>query len=1391
MVNLHAQIQYDGCNTAISAPYPLTMNAAGTVGARNTYSTGDIGNCGIGGACVFRTIWTGTAWEIQASQDSGATFPIILYQNTTASTPNPPDLTLGTWVDVSGANCGPINTLSGDVQSTIGSSAPEIDVQGNTTSIVDGDVTPTTTDGTDFGAITLGGNSSQTFTIANSGTANLTVNSIALSGAQASDFAVSGIILPATVTAGGNATFTVTFTPGAVGIRNATLTIGNNDADEGTYDFAIEGNGLSLPEVAITEWISNPLGNEALYEWVEIYNYGTVPVDLENWRLRDEGTDNAVISSSSFILQPGAYAILAKNKAAFEADWLTCSNNPNVLEVSMILGNSADEIILFDNSGNLIWQVSYMNDETAGRATWYTENNFPSRQWGTSAAPGIRRNSNDVTTGTLGYQSNNTTSDPLQFTSTIGDIASPLNGKRSLAGVERGNALDFDGVNDIVNLGNVSTMDFDFNMPFSIETWVRVDASTTSNGNFLTKFDGSTFVGYTFGYLGSTGALNFGIAHLGVSQFFEVRSNAGFDIRDGKWHHIAVTYDGSGNATGATIYIDGVNRTTVAAAGTISTSIRTTAPAIIGNYHAGSEFLEGSLDELRVWNSERSGTEIRENMHLTQKGCETGLVAYYQFNEAPSTTTLPDLAGGNNGTLSGFNLGTSWQSSGVNTGNDASTTSNSQTLNVAAVAGTRHATFTNTHLHLELIDNTTTEDYTVTYQAFTPNSVVGASGTTIIQNPVWTINKSTTATAPRMNIRFDYPTTPFTNLDGSKYRLYWRPMNADGPWTVLKNQARTVTASSILFSSIYETGQFMVVQASDLFVSDVRGEMYDFNGVDQTINLGFGLVNTLNDNNRTTFETWVKVDRAPTAGNIFSLVESNDSIPSNFSHLSLESGDGNLNLTFHVSGYIITTVDPVLIPGEWVHCAGVYDPFESNIADQVRIYVNGIRQPVTSSGTSFPDPLGLSENFYIGSQRGTAQFLDGAQDEIRIWTTARTQAEIRENMHLTLKGTEPGLVSYYQFNNDDAVGTTNGVKDAMDANNGTTVNMTAANRLPSEVAVAGGVSERMTVTSTGSMNFATPNVNIDFGSNPNGEIVVSRLVTEKPTGWQSIGSDVDNEYFVIWNYGTNQSPSINGMTFGALTHLNASTVPSDIDLYQRGSRDFGPSWGVAIANANTITPSSPGSATFIGAPLTNGFSQFVVAQTAGSDLPIELVNFNAKRKNATEVALRWTTAVELNNRGFELQRMLEGETNFVPVGWVDGKGTTTMMTHYNFVDDNASTNVTYYRLKQEDFDGSISYSPIRAVQGAPRSDNSRLVLFPNPATNEVRVRLSDLGKVTQLDLQLTDVQGRIWRQAEINLNGAATLDWTTPLTDLAPGVYFITLRSLDGTHKWQEKLILQ
>ena len=90
-------------------------------------------------------------------------------------------------------------------------------------------------------------------------------------------------------------------------------------------------------------------------------------------------------------------------------------------------------------------------------------------------------------------------------------------------------------------------------------------------------------------------------------------------------------------------------------------------------------------------------------------------------------------------------------------------------------------------------------------------------------------------------------------------------------------------------------------------------------------------------------------------------------------------------------------------------------------------------------------------------------------------------------------------------------------------------------------------------------------------------------------------------------------------------------------------------------------------------------------------VPVELTSFTAEASNGKDVELSWTTATETNNQGFQVERM-SSAGSFEQIGYVAGFGTTTEPKSYSYLDPKVDAGNYTYRLKQIDFDGTITYS---------------------------------------------------------------------------------------------------
>ncbi|MEQ8424215.1 MAG: T9SS type A sorting domain-containing protein, partial [Cyclobacteriaceae bacterium] len=147
---------------------------------------------------------------------------------------------------------------------------------------------------------------------------------------------------------------------------------------------------------------------------------------------------------------------------------------------------------------------------------------------------------------------------------------------------------------------------------------------------------------------------------------------------------------------------------------------------------------------------------------------------------------------------------------------------------------------------------------------------------------------------------------------------------------------------------------------------------------------------------------------------------------------------------------------------------------------------------------------------------------------------------------------------------------------------------------------------------------------------------------------------------------------------------------------------------------NDVTPItgtvSNGIAVFSNVNFVTG-DRFTLGNTdASTPLPIELIEFTAKPFNAN-VLLTWETASELDNDYFTVERSGDAES-WESVITIQGAGTTDISNSYEAVDYQPLAGLSYYRLKQTDFDGTVGYSGIEVVKLNPEN---QLVVSPNPS----------------------------------------------------------------------------
>jgi hypothetical protein len=271
------------------------------------------------------------------------------------------------------------------------------------------------------------------------------------------------------------------------------------------------------------------------------------------------------------------------------------------------------------------------------------------------------------------------------------------------------------------------------------------------------------------------------------------------------------------------------------------------------------------------------------------------------------------------------------------------------------------------------------------------------------------------------------------------------------------------------------------------------------------------------------------------------------------------------------------------------------------------------------------------------------------------------------------------------------------------------------------------------------------------------------------------------------------------ITFSAYRDANGNGVFDAVDqsagkLTLSGGSISTPTTDVTInTTANTLYPL--GSIMYSPQPAGDLASVFIVARKSGnnydnvlrlqnscSPLPVSFKSFSAIRNNQS-VSLKWETASEQNDKGFYVQRNVNGEWKNVAFVFsrADG-GNSDQVLSYAYNDPNNYSAISYYRLLQVDLDGNGKYSEIRTVKGQEQS--SKLMLFPNPGTNgKINVMFSN--ETSTKEVIVYDANGRIVKSYKNVVGDNLMID------QLKPGVYNVQVKNNNTQIVSSEKFIIQ
>jgi hypothetical protein len=168
----------------------------------------------------------------------------------------------------------------------------------------------------------------------------------------------------------------------------------------------------------------------------------------------------------------------------------------------------------------------------------------------------------------------------------------------------------------------------------------------------------------------------------------------------------------------------------------------------------------------------------------------------------------------------------------------------------------------------------------------------------------------------------------------------------------------------------------------------------------------------------------------------------------------------------------------------------------------------------------------------------------------------------------------------------------------------------------------------------------------------------------------------------------------------------------------------------------------------------------------GGALPISLDRFLAK-STLNSILLSFTTVTERDNDYFDIERSGNG-LSFKKIGAIKGAGTSLIPQDYTYTDEKPLRGINFYRLKQVDFDGQFSYSPVVSVVFGKVGN---VVLYPTPTTSTMNVRLEEAFQ-TEANWQVIDLMGRI---ITAGIFPAEQTDTQIPVGTLSEGNYVLRI----------------
>lgn len=530
--------------------------------------------------------------------------------------------------------------------------------------------------------------------------------------------------------------------------------------------------------------------------------------------------------------------------------------------------------------------------------------------------------------------------------------------------------------------------------------------------------------------------------------------------------------------------------------------------------------------------------------------------------------------------------------------------------------------------------------------------------------------------------------------------------------------------------------------------------------------------------NKVSVEAWVKPSSITSRMTLCS--KDQDTLTPSY-NIEINPG-GSVTFTTGTSGGNVSlTSTKTLFPLIYSHIAAIYD------GATMRLLINGdTAGEIAQTGnlvTNFTP-------FFIGQSANGNRFFGGNIDEMRVWDTVRTNVQIRTNMHSRLANRASArLVGYWRFDDNagiyaaDASGNCNVAKGNANiswANSTLPIYTSSAysyQAAASNINFTGTKLGLELINLSGTGNFGVYYFpGIPYGTSP----------ATTPGGI----TNVHDNFWLIYKYGTFSFDSAMATFQLNPGNLSVNANTGNVFAYTRNYYDDA-NWGLIqgfLGRVDSVNISTQKVRLVLGST-TQFNNQFSIGAN-NSPLPVTYKSIKVSKMDEGAL-VSWSTASELNNSHFVIERSLDGK-NFDAIAQVKGMGNSNKNIDYSYLDFDAlnlGVKILYYRLTQVDFDGAASLSKIVSLS----LDNSQELILntvqPNPFEAGISVGFT-LPNSSDVSVEVMNLSGQILlKQSVQGFEGYNQV--LVPETSLLPaGVYFLKL-SANGKSTLEKLVKLQ